>query len=134
MQQVLLDQIIAGAQAGVIEPPRVMDLERARGVLLLADFTYAGGGVDLRAWVQSSVDAGVTWHDVACFKFLAASKRSMYNLSARTPVLVLATPGDGVLADDTALDGLLGDRLRVKWTSTGVYTGATRLFLNCVTR
>lgn len=134
MQQALIDQIVTTAQTGAVENARVMDLERARGVLLLADFTYGSGGTDLRAWVQTTVDGGVTWHDIACFLFLQANKRRMINLSARTPVIALATPGDGVLADDTAIDGFLGDRLRVKWTSTGTYGGNSRLLLSSVSR
>lgn len=34
---------------------------------------------------------------------------------------------DAVLADDTILNGFIGDELRVKYTTTGTYSGATSL-------
>ena len=37
-----------------------------------------------------------------------------------------------VLADDTILDGLLGEQFRVKWKSTGTYSGLTSLAITAV--
>lgn len=118
----------------MVDGPRVVDLDRARGVLLRADFTYGSGGTSVKAWVQSSADGGTTWHDVACFAFTTANKSRIFNLSARTPVTTIATPTDGALADDTAVDGLLGDTLRVKYTSVGTYAGSSTLVISAVPR
>lgn len=136
MGQILLlpATIITAAAAGVVDGPRVVDLDARRGVLLQADFVYGSGGTNLKAWVQSSADGGLTWYDIACFAFLLASKRRLFNLSARTAVASIATPGDAALADDTAVDGLLGDRLRVKYTSTGTYAGSSTLTVSAVPR
>ena len=134
-QQVILPAtVITAAVTGIIDGPRVLDLDRARGVLLQADFVYGSGGTTLKCWVQSSADGGANWHDVACFAFTTASKRRLANLSARTAVTTLATPTDGTMADDTAIDGLIGDRLRIKYTSTGTYAGSSTITLSCVTR
>ena len=43
------------------------------------------------------------------------------NLSGLTPRTTVLTPTDATLADDTAVDGVLGDRLRLKITSTGTF-------------
>lgn len=134
-QQTLLPAtVITTAVTAVVDGPRVTDLDRARGVLLQGNFTYGSGGTTLKAWVQSSADGGATWHDVACFAFTTASKRRLFNLSARTAVASIATPGDAALADDTSVDGLLGDLLRVKYTSTGTYAGNSTLTISAVTR
>lgn len=125
MRTQLVNAEITAAAAGVISGPHIMDLDAARGVLLRADFAYGSGGTTLKAWVQSSADGGATWHDVACFAFTTANKSRLFNLSARTAVTSIVTPTDGSMSDDTAADGLLGDRLRVKYTSTGTYVGST---------
>ena len=136
MPQILLlpAVVITAAVTAVVDGPRVMDLDRARGVLLWADLVYGSSGTNIKVWVQSSADGGVSWHDVACFAFTTASKRRMFNLSARTAVASIATPTEGTMADDTSVDGLLGDRLRVKYTSTGTYAGASTLTISAVTR
>lgn len=125
--------VITAAAAGVVDGPRCVDLEQTRGVILQADFVYGSGGTTLKAWIQSTID-GTNWYDVACFAFLLASKRRIFNLTARTPVASIATPGDAALADDTSVDGLLGSALRVKYTSTGTYAGSSTLTITAVTR
>lgn len=134
MQTTLLNAVITAAAAGVVDGPRIVDLDRSRGVLLQAAFTYGSGGTNLKVWVQSSADGGVTWYDVACFAFTTASKTRLANLSGRTAVTTLATPGDAALSDDTTVDGLLGDRLRVKYTSTGTYAGSSTIVVSAVPR
>jgi hypothetical protein len=135
MSQIVLlpATVITVAVAGVIDGPRAVDLEKARGVILQGDFVYGSGGTTLKAWVQSTID-GINWYDIACFAFTTANKRRMFNLIARTPVTAIATPGDAALADDTAVDGILGHSLRVKYTSTGTYAGGSTLTVAAVTR
>lgn len=106
----------------------------ARHALLQCNFTYGtSGGTTVDAWVQTSVDQGTTWCDVANFHFTTASLRKIYNLSALTPITSIATPVDGSLASNTSVDGILGDLWRVKYTSTGTYVGATTLQVVMVT-
>lgn len=38
-----------------------------------------------------------------------------------TPRTTALAPTDALLADDTSVDGVLGDRLRLKITSTGTF-------------
>ena len=94
-------------------------------VLLQANFTYGSGGTTASAWVQTSVDQGVTWIDIANFSFTTASARTTFNLSALTPVTTQYTPTDGSLTANTAKDGQIGNLFRVKTTTTGTYVGTT---------
>lgn len=99
--------------------------ENACGLAIESIFTYGSGGTNGKAWVQTSLDGGTTWFDIACFAVTTATKPRIVNLSARTPVTTLYTPTDGTLGDDTVKDGILGNMLRVKVTTTGTYAGST---------
>ena len=88
-------------------------------------FAYGSGGTSVKAYCQTSFDLGVTWCDVACVTFTTASGHKVVNLSGLTPKTTAVTPTDGALSDDTCVDGILGDRLRVKITTQGVYSNTT---------
>jgi len=45
-------------------------------------------------------------------------------------VTTIATPTDGALTANTAVDGLLGVQWRVKWTTTGTYGAGTTLSID----
>jgi hypothetical protein len=99
-----------------------------RNLLVQGNLTYGtSGGTTIDAWVQSSIDGGASWCDMCNFHFTTASARKVFNLSSQTPVTTIATPTDGSLAANTAVDGIVGTQLRVKWTSAGTYVGATVL-------
>jgi hypothetical protein len=93
-----------------------------------AVFTYGSGGTTAKAWVQTSVDDGTTWVDIANFAFTTSSARRLYTLT-RAAVTSIATPSDGTLADNTAVNGFLGTLYRVKLTTTGTYAGDTTLVI-----
>lgn len=103
----------------------VDDLEGMTGVTLSLRFLYGQGGASVKAWVQTSLDQGATWLDIACAVFATATKTAVFNLSAVTPQTNVVTPTDATLADNSAQDGVLGDRLRVKVTSTGTYSNTS---------
>lgn len=94
-------------------------------IALQGTFTYGSGGTSADAWMQTSLDGGSTWTDVANFHFTTASARFQYNLSSATPVTTEYTPTDGTLAANTAKDGLIGPLWRVKYTTVGTYAGTT---------
>lgn len=98
-----------------------------RDLTIQCNFTYGSGGTTADAWVQTSVDGGQTWIDVANFHFTTSSLRAIYNLSATTPITTQYTATDGTLAANTAKDGILGTLIRVKDTTTGTYAGGTTL-------
>lgn len=99
-----------------------------------AKFVYAAGGTTFKAWIQTSLDGGVTWIDVMSFAFATTTASKVSAVVSTTALAAGATPSDGALADNTILSGLIGDRIRVKWTSTGVYSGATTIVIVAVTR
>lgn len=91
-------------------------------------FAYGSGGTTVRAYLQTSLDQGVTWIDIAAALFdVPGSKSVLQNFSALTPKTTQVIPTDGTLTDNTAVDGLLGDRFRLKVVSTGTYAGNTLL-------
>jgi len=50
------------------------------------DFVYGSGGTSGKVWVQTTLDGGTTWIDIANMTFLLASKSRIMNLSARTVI------------------------------------------------
>jgi hypothetical protein len=130
----LLSKTLTAAETAAVTTADGLDLPFARGVLLQFNFTYGSGGTNGKFWVQSSADGGATWCDVACFAVTTSSARRLFNLRAQTPVTSIATPTDGTLADNTAVDGLLGEQLRVKYTTTGTYAGGTTINITAVPR
>jgi hypothetical protein len=105
----------------------VTDCEGMLGLNVQLRLAYGSGGTLIRAYLQTSFDQETTPVDIACAVFGTASEVMVLNFSGLTPKLTQITPSDAALADDTALDGVLGDRFRIKLVSTGVYAGSTVL-------
>lgn len=99
-----------------------------------AVFTYGSGGTTAKFWIQTSFDLGVTWVDIANFAFTTSTARILNSVKAQTAVAANYTATDATLADNTIKDGLLGDRLRVKYTTTGTYAGGTTIQIDAVTK
>jgi hypothetical protein len=120
----------AGTQIGSV----VSGLDGMLAALLQLRLAYGSGGTNVRAYLQCSADQETTWYDVACVVFGTASEVELVNLSALTPKTTAVAPSDGALADDTAVDGLITDRMRLKVVSTGTYAGQTLLSARLVAR
>ena len=97
-------------------------------------FAYGSGGTTCKVYIQTSLDQGTTWCDVCCVALTTSSATKIVNLSGLTPKTTAATPGDGALADDTCVDGIIGDRWRCKITSTGTYAGNTTVAVRLTAR
>jgi hypothetical protein len=125
---------IAGAVTLIGEVTSLGQIPGTQAVTVEAAFLYGSGGTTCKAYLQTSVDGGTTWVDVASFAFTtsAASKVSALNVYAALAAAV--TPTDGTLADNTIVNGLIGDRLRVKVISTGTYAAATSIKVTLVQR
>lgn len=96
-------------------------LEGILAATIQCRFAYGSGGTAAKAYVQTSVDGGETFIDVACFAFTTSSGVKVINLSGLTPVTTPITPSDAALADNTFVDGILGSIWRVRLTTTGTY-------------
>jgi len=103
------------------------------GAALQGTFTYGSGGTTADAWVQTSLDGGTTWIDVANFHFTTSSARFVFNLNSATSVATEYTPTVGTLTANTAKDGIIGSMWRVEYTSVGTYAGGTTLRVDAFT-
>lgn len=127
----LMNETVTAAQTASTKTS-VSGLARAKSCALHCNFDYGSGGTNSKVYVQTSFDGGTTWVDIACFAHTTSDLRRCANLSALTPVTTIYTATDGSLADDTVKDGLIGDLLRVKFTSTGTYGGSTTMKVHAV--
>ncbi len=122
---------LAAAVANRVSEVFQFDPLGVRSVSLLCKFIRAAGGTTCDAWVQTSLDGGSTWMDIANFTFTTttASKVAILQRGIAPGALV---PADAALTTDALVDGVIGDRLRVKYTTTGTYSGASSLAVDAV--
>lgn len=118
----ILSQAIAAAGAFV---GSTVKLNAApRNLTIQANFAYGSGGTSVAVFLQTSLDGGTSWIDIANFSFTTASAIAIVNLSAATPKTTAVTPTDGSLAANTVVDGIIGAMFRCKGSSVGTYVGA----------
>jgi hypothetical protein len=126
------DEVLTeGVSAAGVAQSFIDGLEFVAAVALLVNFQYGAGGTTCVVVVQTSLDQGSNWIDVARFDFAQASAAKRANLSGLTPVAVGAI---SVLGSESVLDGIIGDRMRAKITTTGTYSGATSVSVRAVVR
>jgi hypothetical protein len=105
-----------------------------RAVAAQASFLYGSGGTATKVYVQTSLDNGTTWTDVISLTFTTAAGNKVGAVNASVAAPSPSPPTDGTLTDNTTLNGVLGDRLRVKVITTGTYAGATSIKVTLVQR
>jgi len=118
---------IAVTAAAIYLGTPIDELDGMTAVTAQVKFAYGSGGTSGNAFLQTSLDQSATWIDIASVTFTTAGKTVVLNFSGLTPRLTEYTPTDGSLANDTAVDGILGDRLRLKVVTVGTYAGSTLL-------
>ncbi len=102
-----------------------------KALVVEANFVYGSGGTNLKAWLQTSLDGGVNWIDIANFAFTTTSGRKVTTLDLDA-VATAVVPTTATLGDDAIVDGILGDSFRVILTTTGTYAGDTTLNINMI--
>ncbi len=115
--------ITTAVSAKVVGKPLQLN-RQPHAICAQANFTYGSGGATVTCWLQTSLDSGVTWTDIAVFTFATSSARQAVNVSASSSVLTPTALTDGTLTGN-AQDGLVGAQFRCKTTSTGTYAGTT---------
>ena len=100
------------------------------GLTLQANFVYGSGSASIDCWIQTSADKQA-WCDIANFHFATTSGIALFNLTSLTPVTSQYTPTDATLTANTAVDGILGNWFRCKYSSSGTYS-ATSLMIDAV--
>ena len=128
----VINQVITEGIAGNGAAQALVDrLEGMTAVTLTALFAYGSGGTSVKVDVETCLD-GVNWIPIARFAFTTATAHKTMTVSGLTPKTAAALIA--ALSDDTALDGVLGDRLRAKITSTGTYAGNTSVSVRASVR
>lgn len=111
-----------------------VDLAGLLAALAQIRLAYGSGGTSIKVYLQTAIDDVPTPIDIACVVFGVASEVEVLNFSALTPKLTQVAPTDGALADDTAIDGVLGHKFRLKAVSLGTYAGSTQIAGDLVVR
>jgi hypothetical protein len=133
MTQLAALQITTATTAAVTSP--VSGLGKPQAASITARLAYvASAATSITARVQTSIDGGATWWDVAAFQFTTASASSYVNISGLKEANVPVALSDGTLAANSSLNGLLGDRYRLKYDSVGTYGAGTTLIVDIETR
>lgn len=128
----LLTKTITTAQAGQLSSTFVLQGVGIGDIMLQGKLVYGSGGTTIDAWLQTSLDTGATWCDVANFHYTTASARLLFHLTGSTVIAAAAAATDGTLAANTATDGIIGPLWRVKTTSVGTYAGGTTLTIDAL--
>jgi hypothetical protein len=111
-----------------VEGDWVTDLGGADAITCQLRFDRGGGGGTVKAYLQTTLDQGATVIDIACIRFDTASEVEVFTVTGIKALTTPIAPTDATLADDTVIDGVLGDRVRLKFVSTGpAYSGSTLL-------
>ena len=105
----------------------LVELNGMSRLALSARFAYGSGGTTVIAIIETSLNQGTTWIEIARFDFATTGLEKVMNLSADSVVSSPYTIID--LVAEGGVTGILGDRLRAVVTSTGTYTGSTLLAL-----
>lgn len=113
----LATQSFTSAITNVYSEP-VTGLGSLDSVSLAFTATLVGGGTNATAVVQTSLDDGANWYDVCNAQFTATGVR----LACVNGTTAFAPAAAASLSANTKLDGFLGDRLRVAFTTTGTWT------------
>lgn len=97
---------------------------------ILGKLVYGSGGLTIAAVVQTSLNQGQDWIDIARFDFTTANALKFATVGIFAPAAPAAI---AALGSEGKLDNCLGDRLRAAVTSTGTYASTT-LALTAVVR
>lgn len=125
MARIRLYSTLAIPAAGTTVTAARTGLSGAAYLLMQAAFDYGSGGTLAKAYVQTSLDGGASWIDIACFAFATSDATRLMKVMAVGSVTNPVTPTDGSLADNTVLDGVIGDRIRGKLVVVGTYAAST---------
>lgn len=123
--------ITSGTSAAGAAQALIDRLGGMQSVSLQAAFVYGSGGTTCIVVVQTSLDQGASWIDICRFDFSTANAKKVANISAAGAVAPAAV---ATLGAEGKLDGILGDRLRAKVTSTGSYAGNTSVSVRAAVR
>lgn len=123
--------ITSGVSSAGVAQGFIDRLDGMSSVSLQATFVFGSSGTTCVAVVQTSLDGGQSWIDICRFDFSTANAKKIANISAAG---ALAPAAVAALGTESKLDGVLGDRLRCRITSTGTYGSNTTISVRAVVR
>ena len=123
--------ITSGVSADGVAQALIDRLDGMDSVTLFCAFQYGSGGTSCVVVVQTSINQGTDWIDVCRFDFATANAQKTANVSAAAAAAVASV---AALGSEGKLDGVLGDRLRAKITTTGTYAGSTSVSVRAAAR
>jgi len=129
----LLNATITTAVTAATTTP-ITGLARAASLAIQCNLGYGSGGTSIDVYVQTSFDGGNTWFDIAEFSMTTSNYNKAYNLTANTAVTSVTALTDGSMSANTSQSGLIGDQLRLKYTTVGTYAGSTTLVVSAVAK
>ncbi len=119
----LTGEVITEASSPTGAPQAFVDrLEGMVAATLQVKFGWGSGGTSCAVAVQTTLDQGASWIDVARFDFTTATATKVANLSG---LLSKAVAAVAPLGAEGAFDGVFGDRFRAVVTSVGAYQNTT---------
>ena len=103
----------------------IKTFQRQLGVLKVLASPTGGAGATLDVYYQYSADDGMTWQDYANVHVAQTTGTYLIPVSVvTTGPTTIPTISDGALANNTIVQGPLGDKLRIKYsTAMGTSTG-----------
>ena len=120
----------AGTQTGA----PLIGLQGLNAASLQVRFNWGSGGTQTNVFIQSSIDQGQTWFDIANIQFTTSSGTELINLSGLDKLTTPTAPTNLTLTPNTVLDGPIGDRLQAVIVSTGTYGGNTLVSVRGIAR
>jgi hypothetical protein len=116
--------------SGVTQPyvDRLTDMGSAT---FFVDFEYGSGGTTAILTIDTSLDQGDNWIEIARFDFATADRIAALTVSGAAPADVSSL---AALGAEGKRDGFLGDRLRARLTTTGTYAGNTSVKVRAFVR
>lgn len=109
--------------------------DRLDGMLsatIQANFTWGGGGTSVSVRIETSLEQGANWVEVARFQFTTQSAMKLLNIVAGNEIVAIYQPA--ALTNDTGKSGIFGTRWRCIISSVGTYTGNTALTVRMAAR
>jgi hypothetical protein len=83
------------------------------------------GVQSLDLYIQTTLDNEETWCDIMQFSFSVFTARRVQAVNLDTALTANTTPTDGTMSANTILNGLMGNKLRLKYIVVGDYRDST---------
>ncbi len=124
IQYLVKDHAITAAQS-IAQRGKTHKLpDECAGLTVQCNLVSGTGGTTVKCYIQTTLDGGTTWVDIMAFAFTTSDANKILSVREETAIVADHVVTAGALADDTAVSGIIGDRVRAMVVTTGTYTGA----------